>query len=396
MWRPLLTGTTGETARDAAHAIAAALHDPMDWPARHAHQIAILHAYVGDPECAGAFMERAMSYVADTPLSPALFGGVCGIAWALNHLDPDSEDAMGSVDELVLKAIADTSSAIPYDLISGLVGLGVYALARMPRASAQTIVRAIIVRLDDLATRDVDGVCWLTLPSDRTASGAGHYDLGIAHGAAGVIGFLARVRRAGLDVERVTPMLAGALRWLTAHRLEVESSSRFASKVALDGTMDVARSAWCYGDPGVALSLLAASACGCPTARDVALETAVTAASRDPGRSGVLDAGLCHGAAGLGHIFNRLHQATGAPRLREAATYWFTRCLSLRQAGSGIGGFQSFLPSEDGRVRWADDASLLTGATGIALALLAASDEIEPRWDAMLLMDLDVGSLALT
>jgi hypothetical protein len=51
----------------------------------------------------------------------------------------------------------------------------------------------------------------------------------------------------------------------------------------------------------------------------------------------------------------------------------------------GIGGFMSFDPSDPIRP-WTTDAGLLGGATGIALALLAAATNVEPEWDRVLLL----------
>ena len=55
----------------------------------------------------------------------------------------------------------------------------------------------------------------------------------------------------------------------------------------------------------------------------------MAAAKRPRGFSGVVDAGLCHGAAGLGHVFNRLFQATGEQRLALAAREWFSVALDM-------------------------------------------------------------------
>jgi hypothetical protein len=52
-----------------------------------------------------------------------------------------------------------------------------------------------------------------------------------------------------------------------------------------------------------------------------------------------------------------------------------------------IAGFPSARP-EGRAVRWVNDCSMLTGASGVALALLAAVAEDEPAWDRMLLVDL--------
>ena len=62
--------------------------------------------------------------------------------------------------------------------------------------------------------------------------------------------------------------------------------------------------------------------------------------------------------------------------------FWFERTLQMRREGEGIAGFLSWRPGDGG---WAADRSLLAGATGIALALLAAATPVEPSWDRILL-----------
>ncbi len=147
------------------------------------------------------------------------------------------------------------------------------------------------------------------------------------------------------------------------------------------------RIAWCYGDPGVSLAILsAARVLGHGDWADEALVIARTATQRPFDRAMVFDACLCHGAAGTGHLFNRLFQATGEELFREAAQTWYERALSFRQEG-GIGGFR-YHTSEPGRADvsiWHDKAGFLEGAAGIALALLAAISDLEPAWDACLL-----------
>jgi hypothetical protein len=137
----------------------------------------------------------------------------------------------------------------------------------------------------------------------------------------------------------------------------------------------------------VAAALLLAARCVGELAWErAALAIALRAAARPPEQAGVRDAGLCHGAAGLGHLFNRLYQASGEPRLAEAARFWFRRTLELRHPGHGIAGFAAFTPERE--ERWVDEPGLLTGAAGIALALLAAATPVVPAWDRMLLVSI--------
>ena len=96
---------------------------------------------------------------------------------------------------------------------------------------------------------------------------------------------------------------------------------------------------------------------------------------------------LCHGAAGLGHLFNRMFQATGQQCLAEASRFWFERAIGMRRPGRGIGGYEAWAIRDDGEMTWQADQGLLVGAAGIALAMMAATSDVEPAWDRMLLVD---------
>jgi hypothetical protein len=126
---------------------------------------------------------------------------------------------------------------------------------------------------------------------------------------------------------------------------------------------------------------MAARGAGEPAWETAARRIALAAAARPNPR--VADAGLCHGAAGIGHVFNRLYQATGDMEMGKAAHAWFDDALARREPGTGIAGF-SMAFGKDGSER-VDEPGFLLGATGIGLALLGAVSEVEPAWDRVLL-----------
>lgn len=199
----------------------------------------------------------------------------------------------------------------------------------------------------------------------------------------GVVVLLACACAAGLAETMVRPLLEGAVRWLLAQ----QNPRGFRYGIARGKKDEPARLAWCYGDAGVAAALLwAARLVDEPDWEQESRVIARRAARRPAEQSGVVDAGLCHGAAGLGHLFNRMYQATGDAELLEAARFWFARTLQMRKPERGVGGYEAWEPDENENTYWVADPGLLMGATGIALALLAATTSIEPKWDRMMLV----------
>jgi hypothetical protein len=92
---------------------------------------------------------------------------------------------------------------------------------------------------------------------------------------------------------------------------------------------------------------------------------------------------ICHGSAGIAHIFNRLQQATGSEVLRAAAESWLGQVVDAWRPGVGLGGF---LAADDADGGIGIQAGFLTGAAGIGLVLLAAATPVEPRWDRLYLL----------
>jgi lantibiotic modifying enzyme len=416
-WQPLLDGVWRERALEAVEAIADSLRAGCSaWAAPGAivdpslaggaAGLALLFAYLArarpgaeDEAAARHWLAQAVQAVSGIEVPASLYGGLTGVAWAAAHvgerfLDRDTEAIIDEIDEVLLEHLSRSPWPGTYDLIDGLVGFGVYALERGPHAAtAAACLEHVIDHLAEMAERRPEGLAWEScsewLPPDVQKDRPTRYhDLGLAHGIPGVLALLGRACAAGVAAGKARLLLAGAARWLMVRRAMVGTDG-FAYIVELAHRAVPPRLAWCYGDPGVAAALLLAARCvGEPCWERAALAVARRAAERPPDEAEVVDAGLCHGAAGLGHLFNRLFQATGEPRLREAAQFWFQRTLQMRHPKRGIAGFAAWRGGRKDGPEWTDDPGFLTGAAGIALALLAAVTPIEPAWDRVLLVSI--------
>jgi lantibiotic biosynthesis protein len=404
-WRPLIT----DAARRAeiAQVIVEIVTDVEAWRADHPSgsdenaDYATLRIYtatddtVPDPDDeAGRALADAVAGIGERHQA-GLYGGAARVAFAVGHLSAgdDADAACEMIEGSLVRYLSHPTES--YDLISGLVGLAVPVLQRIadgkPSPSSEPLARGILDHLERLSQPAPGGILWRTPPDllpewQRQLAPDGYVNLGLAHGVPGIVAILARYVAAGVEVARARPLLDGAVGYLQSVAGPV-AGKRYVAWLPAHRPDAPPRVAWCYGDLGVAVAVMSAAiATGRDDWRATALDLAHGMAARPIQEAQVIDAGLCHGAAGNGHLFNRLSQATGDAALARAADAWFAHTLALRSR-EPIAGFPRGLPGEDGPT-WEAGADLLTGAPGVALALHAAISPIEPAWDQLLLADL--------
>lgn len=417
-WQPLLTGATAARANAAVEAIAEDLMARVKSapPGLGGHSgYALFFAYLarvsGEERYAQAAAwhhSEAVASVETTTLGLSLFGGLAGVGWMDAHLarvffEDNTGAEWDGVGDFLLQSVRSGPWRQHYDLIAGLTGYGVYALERLPHPAARECAQAIIARLEEAATETEAGTTWITpiqwlFNDENNEYPPGSCNLGMAHGVPGPIGFLAAAIEARVADDRGRRLLDGAVRWVLAHAVDIGRLS-FPSWVRPGMQPKQTRAAWCYGDPGVVSALMrAAQATGNEAYVSAAVEIGTRASMVRFEDTGVKDAGLCHGAAGLAHIYQRLFSASGHPAFEQAARDWLEYLLEMRRPGEGIGGFILFGPRRDAappepstrRERpeavWQPDPTFLTGSAGIGLTLLAATSSVAPEWDRLLLL----------
>jgi hypothetical protein len=311
-------------------------------------------------------LERAIA-LTGRPSPRGLYSGSLGVAWAVEHLVRPGGRELDVTDRAVLQELTVTPDAhCDLDLISGVIGLGVYGLERAPGARASECLEAVLSRIESAARRNPPFSSYV--PSDASGSAAqplhGYLDLGLAHGLAGTIALLALLSRTPPLQARACSLLEIAVPLLLSFQNASEVPS-FPYAIGGNGPEKPGRLAWCYGDPGMATALVLA---GRLTQNSSWLDHGVAIACRAvpalKRRATLNEVMLCHGAAGIGHIYNRLYQCVGISELAEVATTMFDWIVA---DGTTCPGF-------------------LQGYYGAGLALVAAYSDREPCWDRLLLL----------
>jgi hypothetical protein len=335
-------------------------------------------------------------------IRPNLYSGFTGVGWAtvlLRSVAECVDDGNGGgalaedesheeLEEGLLEFLGCVPTPADYDLINGPSGWGLYALERWPHPRAVRALELIVDFFEERAEKVPQGYRWWTsqelLPEwQRERAPNGYYNLGLSHGIPGICVLLSQAHQRGIRPRVAAALLEGAVDWILAQRIPGASGLSFPSSV-VDGQQPMpSRVAWCYGDLGVAAALhVAGRSQGNESWTAEALSIARRAAGVPVAEAGAVDAGLCHGAAGNGHLFNRFFQATGDPLFGTAARGWMKRTLEFRKEGVGPGRYAAWrtIPTSG----WQPAPGLLEGSAGIALALLAATGSREPIWDRFL------------
>ena len=413
-WRFILEGKLAERSRSAIEDILVELQKPEHRPktislASGQAGRAIVYHYLGQARQDPALVAQAEEWLDTAAVGlqegvhgPSLYSGFTGLAWAFQHIRGFQEDdPLKDLDESLIEFLEHSPWTGDYDLIIGLVGYGVYGLERLPYDSGRALLERVLDRLDEIKVQKPQGLTWHTSPQllptwQREINPDGYYNLGLAHGVPAVIALLGLIHQAGIQRDRTLALLEGAVNWLLAQRQPEGSGSSFGTLVPTGRTVveehSPSRIAWCYGDLGLSVALLlAARSVGRDDWEARALEIARYAANRPMEHASDRDGGICHGAAGNAHLFNRLYQATNEALFKEAALRWFDRLFLHCVAGRGIAGFAAFHPSMPGDFRedpWVTETELLEGVAGIALCLQAGLGGPVPDWDTFLLTHL--------
>lgn len=337
--------------------------------------VALAHAYLsqtdlgeGHEERCHELLERSVEAAGELAGDGSLAAGVTGFAFVLEHLGAnEDDDGCAELDAVIAADVAEHDE-LPSELMWGLTGRLLYARERLPRPSGQALHDAILERLLSRARpQGDDGVAWFNPPDDRfvgppimEAYPDGCYNLGVAHGNAGILALVAaadgaRARKAALD----------GMRWLWAQRF-VDGPAAFAN---IAGGPPYETHGWCYGDEGMGAVLFAAArALGDETWQARWLEILRRCVGRAPMKERGLT--LCHGSAGTMHTWHRVYQATGEEPFADATRAWLDTLLD------GL---------EREEAPW---PGLLNGTAGIVLALTAFVAEAEPGWDRLFALSL--------
>jgi lantibiotic biosynthesis protein len=341
-------------------------------------------------QVAGSYFLRIAQETRLRPLShPGLYHGSCGIAFTLSLLAQlDSRYAHAS-QTLLARLIGQvmawnwyTQPFLPgqqnFELIGGAAGIIRFLLTRQGEPGVQSALERLLsylIWVSEEQERWVHSPHRLG-PIARERYPLGYIDLGYAHGLAGP---LAALSLAALHDTSHPGMLEAIERWsafLVDQQLDMPWGKDWTGMLPTQlqaKDCPPARSAWCYGAPGIARALwLAGRALANDSLGIIAQEALASVLRRPTEARNIHEPQICHGLAGL--LLTCLRFASDDP---TACPAWLKEAISqltVEVSTRWIASYTEMPPT------------FLTGSVGGALTLIAAMTNRQPLWDQALLL----------
>ncbi len=337
--------------------------------------------------------ENALTQFAETftqTPSTTFCSGIVGNMWLLEYFKKE-----GIVDDLLSEINVDLNKNFDdwgkvfienknYDFLHGLIGL-IYGGNYCDVIDKSIIKAQTDSMLKDLKTEGSTMYLLDWMPNqEHDPEHKEKINFGLAHGIPASMIALSNIAAYNDNYKAAA---IGIAEFILKHKRTEEKQSLYSS-ILYDRQYEdgESRLGWCYGDLGVALAFWqTGKLLQIEKYKDEAVNTMLHAAKRrELTINAVTDCGLCHGSAGIAHVFRRFYWETGNTVFKETADYWTEKTLEMAIHENGLAGYCAYRAI--GEEPWIKEFGLLEGIAGIGLALIAALQEEPANWDQSLMM----------
>jgi lantibiotic biosynthesis protein len=338
-------------------------------------------------------LEEFLDNIVIESIHPSYCTGLAGLGFLIEYIEQkgwvemDTNDVLGDIDEYLYLKMIEMLKMGNHDFLHGAVGIGFYFIYRSRKTViAKKYLEDFVIELENQAHVEKNGnMKWEYFDFVRNIPMPDEYNLGLSHGIPATLSFLIKVHREGILLDKTLVMIKASTQFILSKKLDYSANYSTFPDTFNESYQPVStRLAWCYGDLGICCVLWQVS----KLTNDAILQQDLIqimlqdASRRSVELTNIVDAGICHGAAGAAHIFQRFYDWTNEEEFRKAADYWYKVILEMAIYEDGYAGYKSHSPIEYGGNT--PNASFLEGISGIGLVLLYKISEIDPAWEELL------------
>lgn len=337
--------------------------------------------------------ETAVQDIAESSINyayPSFCSGKSGINWFFTYLHKsgilNKEDCkLICSDDIQLANVAlNMLQNYNYDFLHGATGIAYYLLY-----AKSTEFPSFFPRFFDLLKiLQQKSKTKITIPFYDLKSGKivpNQVNLGLAHGIPSLLKFCLECYKQNICQEEAKLMGTDIINFIITRINKDKSKSYFGQIVEVDKEIDMnSRLAWCYGDLSLSYILYQAGVVfNDITTTNFAIEVMLNTTNRHDSRDiRIFDACVCHGSAGLAHIYNKIWHSTKETTFKEACDFWIQKTIRFAVHRDGVAGYKKFDPTD---CTYRNDYGLLEGVAGIGLVLISYINN-DFSWDYCLML----------
>jgi len=325
---------------------------------------------------------------------PTFAGGICGINWALEHLnkyefiDYDINELYDSSDEFLKEWMINYILNSNYDFLHGALGIANYFSERNSEKTNMYINEFISIlepKCDKFKDIDALGV-QSTIYSTGTPFKA--YNFSLSHGMTSILYFLQKCENKLQlnDNGKSSQIFNGILNFFKHHKNDISKyNSYYPTWIDGENSIKNARIAWCYGDLGIGSIFLNISRQNqSESYKEHGVSLINNTLNRvNPEKEIILDAAICHGSSGLSLLYENAYHLTNNLDYLKQSDYWLNHCLNEDKYLDGACGYKSYMGVKTG---WSTETGLLEGISGIGLVLLSKLNKENCHWKECLML----------
>lgn len=338
-----------------------------------------------------SYLQQALDNITKHETLHTHCSGLAGLGWSIMHLqetgllEADVNLLLGNMDIFLERSLKKDIGLKNWDFLHGAIGVAFYFLKRRKYTKENdSTLHFFIEAMQAMCEKDGNSLKW---PSLNKEDNKIIYNISLSHGMSAFVAFLSKVHKMGIQTDVVKNMLNGSVKYILQQELDINLSYSYFPSYSIESNEDLrsSRLAWCYGDLGIASALWLAgdATCNCEW-KNKAVEVLLHAAKRrDNTITSIKDTSICHGTAGVAHIFNRAYYNTGINEFKEARDFWLNATIKMASFSDGLGGYKAWGGNKEGYI---NETNLLEGISGIGLAFLSVLHPQYMNWDECLLL----------
>lgn len=321
-----------------------------------------------------------------TSLNSTLCNGKSGVYFFFNYLnkigllEDDVKNILCSDEEYLANQALQYIKIGNYDFLHGSIGICYYLL--YSNYKNEKFFRQIFNELDNIRISH-NGIIpeWNFESQDFDST---KINLGLAHGLPSILKFCIESYKNNIckiQSQELAQMIVSDIMRCKNHNIDL---SYFGSTYDKDINSRNSRLAWCYGDLSLAFILFQyATIFNDNEIKEFSIEVLAFSTLRKKfSETFVNDVGICHGSAGIVHIYNKIWMETKDKRFKNARDFWINDILNTWENKDDLI-FKRYI-GKAGKFEYSN--SLLEGVTGVGLVLTSILTN-DNSWDYCIMLN---------